>query len=73
MKALTLIPKQIKKDYLIRRYEDCITVNSPAFVNINFDDHFKIEEMPDVISIENNICKVQLFRNTKMMHVTIYK
>ena len=73
MKVLTLIPNQIKKDYLIRRYEDCITVNSPAFVNINFDDHFKINKTTDAISIQNNKCRVQLFISTKMMHVTIYK
>jgi len=73
MKALTLIPKQVKKDYGIKKYKEGLDVNSPSYVNIDFDERFNVKKTPCTISIQNSKCIVNLFRNTKMMHVTIYK
>ena len=73
MKALTLIPKQIKKDYGITKYKDAITITNPAFVNIDFDDRFEIANSEITVDIKNSKCIVSLWKKTFMMHVTIYK
>ena len=73
MKALILIPKKIKKDYLIRRYEDHVAVNSPTYININFDNGFEITNGKITVDIKNNKCIVYLWKKVFNMHVTIYK
>ena len=73
MKALTLIPKQIKKDYGIKKYKEGLDVNSPSYVNIDFDDRFEIRDNGVTVGIKNRKCIVNLWKDTKMMHVTIYK
>ena len=73
MKALTLIPKQIKKDYGIIKYEDSIAINYPAYVTVDFDNNFEIINGNLSVDIKNSKCIVCLWKRTFNMHVTIYK
>ncbi len=71
MKALTLLPKKIKKMYLIHREKDCIAVHNPAYININFDDNFKIYKSACTWVIQNDKVIVALWLKVKIMHVTV--
>ena len=73
MKAMTLIPKKIKQKYGIEEYEDKISVHKPAYVNIDFDEEFRIENDSIAIDIINSKCHISLWKKTFMMHITIFK
>jgi len=74
MKAMTLIPKKVKKMYDIVKWQNSdISVNSPAYVSIYFDECFRIIETKMEIKIQNSKCIVCLYKDIKNMHITIYK
>jgi hypothetical protein len=73
MKALTLIPKNIKKEYKISKYKNGIDISSPVYININFDDRFEIVNNSITVKIRNNRCSITLWKKTFLMHVTIFK
>ena len=73
MKALTLIPKNVKKEYKIGKYKNGIDISSPVYINIDFDDRFEIINSSVVVRIKNNRCSITLWKGTKIIHVTIYK
>ena len=72
MKALSLIPKKVKEIYQIYKHENCIEVHSPSYVNINFDERFKVSQDSSTFMIQNDKCIVNLWKKSKRMHVTIY-
>ena len=72
MKALALIPKQIKKEYGIRKYKDSIGITDPAHITIEFDDRFEIANGEITVDIKNSKCIVSLWKKTFIMHVTIF-
>jgi len=73
MKAMTLIPKEIKKTYQIEKYENAITIDHPAYINIDIDDKFEIKNGRATVDIINSKCHVSLWKKTFLMHITIYK
>jgi hypothetical protein len=73
MKAMTLIPKKIKQKYNIHKHKNSISVHNPAFVNIDFDERFKIVNGKITLDIENSKCVVNLWKKVKYMSITIYK
>lgn len=73
MKTLSLIPKKIRKQYLIIKDKNCLSVNLPAYVNIDLDDKFRIYQDDSTIQISNSICIVTLWKSRIYMHVTILK
>jgi len=72
MKALTLIPKNVKEEYQIGKYKNGIDINSPVYINIEFDDRFEIANGEITVDIKNSKCIVSLWKKTFLMHVTIY-
>jgi len=72
MKVLSLIPKKVQKTYDIERDKNCIEIHSPVYVNIDFDDSFRIEKDYYTVSIKNSKCVVSLYLNTFNVHITIY-
>ena len=72
MKALTLIPKNVKEEYQIGKYKNGIDINSPVYINIEFDDRFEIANGKITVDIKNSKCIVSLWKRMKTMHVTIY-
>lgn len=72
MKALTLLPKKIKETYHITKDEKHIHINSPAYINIEFDERFRIEKNEITYSIANSKVCVALWIETKNMHVTVF-
>ena len=72
MKALTLIPKKIKDTYQIEKYKNSLKVYKPAYVNIDFDENFRIRKNEINISIENKKCIVTLWRKIIRQHITLY-
>ena len=73
MKALTLIPKNVKEEYQIGKYKNGIDINSPVYINIEFDDRFEIINSSIAVKIRNNRCSITLWKKTFLMHVTIFK
>ena len=73
MKAMTLIPKKIKQKYDIKKHENKISVHKPAYINIDFDERFRIEDNGIALDIINSKCHISLWKKTFMMHVTIFK
>lgn len=72
MKALTLIPKKIKKDYEITRRNNAINIHTPVYVNIDFDKSFEISQGLCTLSISNDKCVVSLWKSVYKMHITIF-
>ena len=72
MKALTLLPTKIKKDYHIIRRKDRIAVHRPAYVNIDFDESFSVDSNEITCHISNSKVNVTLWRNQHFMHVAIF-
>ncbi len=72
MKALTLIPKKVRDTYQITRQDDCLSINDPCFVHIDFDKEFKIINTISTISIKNDKCIVFLNLHYKYVHITIF-
>ena len=73
MKAMTLIPKKIKQKYDIKKHENKISVHKPAYINIDFDERFRIEDNGIALDIINSKCHISLWKKTFMMHITIFK
>ena len=72
MKTLSLIPKKVKETYQIDKHKNSIDVHSPAYVNIEFDERFKVFQDNSTFMIKNNKCIVNLWKKSKKMHITIY-
>jgi len=72
MKALTLLPKKIKETYTIVKRKECIEVHSPAYINIEFDDEFRISTNGTAYSIQNSKVCVHLWIDIINMHTTVY-
>lgn len=72
MKALTLLPKEIKSRYLIIRQKDCVEVHVPSYINIDFDERFCVESNETVHMIKNSKVCVTLWNDVDYMHVTVY-
>jgi len=72
MKALTLLPKKIKEMYRISRDENGINVHSPSYINIPFDERFNVETNVVTSTIQNSKVSVALWKNTFLMHVTVF-
>ena len=73
MKALTLLPRKIKKTYSIRREKDCIDIHDPVYINIDFGDKFEIYKQGCTWVIKNGKVAVALWVKVKIMHVTVFK
>ena len=72
MKALTLLPKKIKETYTIVKRKKCIEVHSPAYINIEFDDRFRISTNGITFTIENSKVCVILWIDRVIMHTTVF-
>ena len=72
MKTLSLIPKKVRNTYQIMKRSGSIEVHTPCYVNIDFDEDFKIVNTGTTIDIKNDKCIVSVWKDVKNMHVTIY-
>jgi len=72
MKALTLIPKKVKKTYDIERTKTGLNIHQPVYVNVNFDERFRIEEDKVSIEIINERCWITLYKSLSKPHITIF-
>jgi acetate kinase len=73
MKAMTLIPEKVKKDYRIRRTEHGISIHHPAYVNVDFDKDFHIDFNEITCHVGNGKVQVTLWRRCEFMHVAIFR
>jgi len=72
MKALTLIPKEVKKTYRIEKCKNVIFIHQPVCVNIEMDEEFEIFEHGLTVAIKNSKCIVNLWKEGRIQHITIY-
>ena len=72
MKILTLLPKEIKKTYVIQRDKKRVEIHEPAYINIDFDERFGVETNGTTWSIQNSKVCVALWIGVKIMHVTVF-
>ncbi len=72
MRALTLIPKEVKKTYHVRKRKDCLEVHLPVYVHIDFDERFEITKHNTEIKIRNDKCVVCLYLYKTYIHITIF-
>ncbi len=70
--AKQAIPKDIIEMHSIYFYGGHLSINSPVYINIQFDDMFKIEENTNEVSIRNSLINVTLWKDMKYMHITVY-
>jgi hypothetical protein len=69
------IPEGITNRYGLERDEKCIHVHAIQqrfYINIDFDDQFKVEESEYVIDLVNNKICVSLWKERNIIHVTVY-
>ena len=71
MKALTLLPRDIKLRYDINRKGNTIFIHYPDIINVKVDNTFKIEETSKCWEIRNSKVWVTLWKNTKVRHIAI--
>ena len=71
MKALTLLPKDIKRRYSINRTSDTIHLHTFGYINIDIDDEFKISETEKCWEIRNSKVWVTLWKNSKIRHIAV--
>lgn len=72
MKALTLIPKKIKKTYDINRTKDGLNIHQPFYINIDFDEMFRIEESEICIDVINEKCWITFYKSLSKPHIAIF-
>jgi len=72
MKAMTLISREIKKNYGIDRNKQGLHIHKPAYINIDFDEMFEIKEDKYCFTIQNKRCIVSLFKGSIRLHITIF-
>lgn len=72
MKALSLLPKEIKKAYDIKRIANQINIHDPAYINVDMDSRFRIETDGITYSVANSKVKVNLWIDCKIMHTTVF-
>lgn len=66
------LPEEIIKKYEVTEYDIWISIMHPATIIINKDDHFKIEERPNVFDISNKHVSVTLFKNVELMNIVVF-
>ena len=72
MKTLSLIPKKLIDIYQIEKINSSIMIHSPAHVNIDIDDEFKIKNNGYTYLIGNSKVCACIWENIQMLHITIF-
>lgn len=72
MKALTLLPRDIKRKYDIERTDDTIHLYTFGYINIDIDDEFTISETESCWNIKNSKVIVSLWKGRNIRHITVY-
>ena len=72
MKVISLIPKKVRQTYQITKHDNSVSISNPAFINIRFDESFKIINGKITLDIKNDKCIVFLWKDLKIMSITIY-
>ena len=72
MKTISLIPKKVRDTYKISKYKNSVVISDPASVHVYLDESFEIINGETTLDIRNDKCVVFLWKDVKIMHVTIY-
>ena len=67
------ISKRIRNMYRIEINDHEVIINTPAYIQINIDNRFKIENTKHVIRVINDKVHVTLWKRSKFMHITVFK
>jgi len=64
------LPEYIIKMYMIREYDDGISIHTPAYINI--DDEFTLIEREHVYVFETSKISVSVWKDVKNLHITVF-
>ena len=58
--------------YLMSIEDDRLNIHHPAFINIDYDGRFNIEDTPTMLRIANDNVAVSLYKRILNIHITVF-
>jgi hypothetical protein len=67
-----MIPAETWRTHAICVGTTGLSIHHPAFINVNFDEKFDVKENSYHVEIRNKRVSIDLYKESKTMHITVF-
>jgi len=72
METTVKLPKETVSAYRVEILDNVLHIHEPAYIHIDIDEQFDIEDTEFVYRISNSKVTVGLWKKIRNMHITVY-